>query len=176
MEGVFQGVFDLPLRKRAPPPVGAGLVLRGGQAEDLLDQRAEARRVLEAHQPGRHLHVEEPLGQAIDRLEAELHLTAAGMNHGLVAAGDDGLPKGPHVADGHRVDHRQPSRGRHLDQAEHGPIGMLGDELGVEGDGLRGGQFLAVVAQLGVGGDVLVVHDWAGTPIISAGASCASPP
>ena len=99
-------------------------------------------------QPGRNLHVEQPLRQPLDGLEAELHFAAAGMDHGLVAGGDDGLPKGPHVADGHGVDHGQPSRGRHLDQAEHGPIGMLGDELGVEGDGLRGGQFPAVVAQL----------------------------
>ena len=56
------------------------------------------------------------------------------------------------------VDHGQLAVGGDLDQAQHGPVGVFRDELRVEGDGLRVGELSAILPQLFVGGDVVVLH------------------
>ena len=58
----------------------------------------------------------------------------------------------------HRVDHGQLAVGRHLDQAQHRPVGVFRDELRVEGDGLGVRELSAILPQLFVGGDVVVLH------------------
>ena len=71
-------------------------------------------------------------GKPIDRQETELHFAAGGMHDRLVVAVDDRLPERPHVVHDHRVDHRQMLGRADLDQAEFGPIGILGDEFRVQ--------------------------------------------
>ncbi len=57
-----------------------------------------------------------------------------------------------------RVDHRQFAVGGHLDQAQHRPVGVFRDELRVEGDRLGVRKLPAILPQLFVGGDVVVLH------------------
>ena len=114
----------------------------GRLAQELGNQRSVAGRVLDARQAGGKLHVEEVLRQPIDRLETELHFAAAGMHDGLVVAIDDRLPERPNVVHDHRVDHRQTLGRADLDQAEFGPIGILGDEFRVQRNPRTRGEFL----------------------------------
>ena len=121
-------------------------MLRRRLTENLLHQRAETGRIFDARQTGGHLHVEQPLGEPAGGLQAEFEFAAAGVDHDLTAFGDDGLPEGPHVADGQGVDHRQMSVGGRLHQTQHRAVAVLGNELGVEGDRRGPGKPTAIVA------------------------------
>ena len=108
-------------------------------------------------QPGGDLHVEQVGRRPADRLEAELDLAPAGVDDRLGGpAAATRLPERGHVVDGHGVDHGQPAVGGDLHQAQHRPVGVLGDELGVEGDRAAPGKFRQNSCKLRVGGDVLV--------------------
>ena len=56
------------------------------------------------------------------------------------------------------IDDRQMSAGRHLHQAQIGPIAVFRHELGIEGNRAGAGDNLAKVEQMPVGGDVFVMH------------------
>ena len=68
------------------------------------------------------------------------------------------LPERRQVVDGKRINHRQPLSHSHLDQAQLGVEGVLGDELGVEGDQLSFGMRVAKLAKLGRFGNAVVLH------------------
>ena len=68
------------------------------------------------------------------------------MHDGLVVAIDDRLPERPNVVHDHRVDHRQTLGRADLDQAEFGPIGILGDEFRVQRNPRTRGELLAKLA------------------------------
>ena len=68
------------------------------------------------------------------------------------------LPERLDVVDVLRIDHRQPLAGRHLDQAQFRPVGMLRHKLGIEGNRRLLGQVATKIGQLSVGRDVIVVH------------------
>ncbi len=68
------------------------------------------------------------------------------MHDGLVVAIDDHLPKRPNVMHDHHVDHRQMPGRTDLDQAEFGPIGILGDEFRVQRNPRTRGKLLAKLA------------------------------
>ena len=143
---VLHGILELPLRERPFPPVGAGFLLLRRLAQEFGNERAVAGRVLDAGQPGGKLHVEKPFRQPIDRLQTEFHFAAPGVYDGLVLAGDDRLPERPHVVYDHGVDHRQTLGRADLDQAEFGPVGMLGDELRVQRNPGARGKLPAILA------------------------------
>ena len=133
-------------------------MLRRRPAEKLRDQRAQSGGILRPGQRGGQLHVEQLRRPPADGQQAELHFAPPGVDDRLVARRGDGLPERRHVADGHGVDHGQLAVGGDLDQAQHRPVGVFRDELRVEGDGLRVGELSAILPQLFVGGDVVVLH------------------
>ena len=133
-------------------------MLRRRLAQKLRYQRAQSGRILRSGQAGRDLHVEQPLGPTVDRLQAELEFAAAGVNDRFVPRRGDGLPKRRHVADRDRVDHRQFAVGGHLDQTQHRPVGVFRHEFGVECDALGQRKLAAILPQLLVGGDIAVLH------------------
>jgi hypothetical protein len=162
---VVQGVLDLPLAQRPAAPVGAGLLFAGRFAQELVDQRAEAGRILDADQAGGQLHVEQSGRRLAHRAEAEFHLAAAGVNDRLVARRGDRFPEGPQVGQLDGVDQGHLPFGNHLDQAEMGPVRVLGDELRIETDPRAAGQPGAEFLQLLARRDVQVRH-WPTLPVL----------
>ena len=126
----------------------------------LDEQRAVAGRILEAR-PGRRRSARRTARPAAGPTarQAEQQFLAAGMHDRLVPGRGQQLPRTACTSRiGLRIDHGQAVAGGHLDQAQLGPIGVLGDELRVEGDRRRVGQFAAELPQLAIGRDVIVMH------------------
>ena len=59
---------------------------------------------------------------------------------------------------GQRVDHREPGRGRQLDQAQRRRVGALPHELGVDGADALGARLVEQPAERRTGGDLLELH------------------
>ena len=56
------------------------------------------------------------------------------MHDNLHSRVENDFPKGTDVADGKRIDHRQPLTSRHLNQAEDRFKGFFADKFGVKGE------------------------------------------
>ena len=155
---VLHGVVELSLGEGPLSPIGAGLLFLGRLAQQFGNQRSVAGRVFDAGQAGGELHVEESFGQLLDCQQAELHFAARGMDDGLMVAIDQRLPERPNVVQDDGVDHRQVLRRADLDQAEFRPIGVFGNEFGVQRNPGARGKLLAKLAQPRICRDALVIH------------------
>lgn len=91
-----------------------------------------------SEESGGKLHVEKsPRPSARVRL-AEMEFFLAGVDDQLAIGPEDRIPELGKFAGGKGIDGDDPPVGRHLNQAEDGGEGVLGNEFGVEGDA-RGG-------------------------------------
>ena len=147
---VVLGVLELLGLEGALRPVGEALRLGEMDARVGLDERAVANLHAVAEEGGRHLRVEERLGDALHGTVEYLEVLGAGVDD----LGDARVPKEPRhrgeVADGQRVNGGYVvRRGGELQQAESWMVRALSQELGIDGEKSRRGRALAEALELG---------------------------
>ena len=112
-----------------------------------LDERPVAHLLAHPQKRCGHLRVEERSDGAAQRVGDDLEILRAGVEHlgdgGVLEQGADGRE----VVDGERVDRGGLVMGAELDEAELGEVGLLAQELGIDGEDMGGGGTLAECAE-----------------------------
>ena len=139
---VVERVFDLMMAEGPAAPIGAGFAFLRRFAEQLIEQRTVAGRILVADQSGRDLHVEQPRRPPPDDRQRKTKLFAAGMDDRLVPLGGKPLPKRSRIGHGQRIDDRQSIVRRHLDQTQFRAIRVFRNEFGVESNRVGVGKLI----------------------------------
>ncbi len=134
MRYVRQSVGELLLGKRPPAPVGKSRRLVDILVGELLHEVHVAHRLAEPADHGRDLSVEygvrDELRLGVDDLDV-LPTGVEDLHHAFVR---HQLVEGAEIQSRRkRIDDNFVLRARHLDKAQYGPVGLLAQELGVDG-------------------------------------------
>ena len=156
------GVGQLAVAEGAADPVAAGLPLLGAAAQDGADEAVVGEGVAMAEQAGGDLHIEDAVGQRAGLEPAEARLLVAGVHHDLDIGVGDELPEGVEVRQGEGVEDGDAAGRGDLGEGEFGAVGVLADELGVEGEDARLADLVVEGAGHGRVGDEAGVGGWVG--------------
>ena len=143
-------VRDRPLGERPGQPVGQPIGLRQPEAQLPLHQARQTHAAV-AHEPGRHLRVEQAPGQGAAHPGEDLEVLAGGV-HEAHAITVEHRGERRDVDDG-GVDYRRAARPGELQQRQPGVVGPLPVELRVEAVGIGRGEVREHLAEPRVGVD-----------------------
>ena len=150
---IVEGVGDLLGIEGAGRPVGQGLGLGQVHVAEVLNKGAVADLIAVGNERGGHLRVEDGAGKGAAPLLEHFHVLRTGVED----LGDGGVleksHQGLHILHAEGIDRYLLVVGAKLHEAQTRPIGLLAQELGVDGQDLAALGAGAKIAELLVGGD-----------------------